>query len=48
MHRQRIVSYSDTKKSRPVQEHQSGSVEKGLPTNFSTSILRKKQEACQG
>lgn len=42
-----VVSELDTKKSRPVQEHQSGRVENGLPTNFSTAILRDKQEDCQ-
>lgn len=41
------VSYSDTKKAAPVQEHQSGRVEKGLPTIFSASILQKYREDCQ-
>ena len=36
------------KKTAPVLAHQSGRVEKGLPTNLSTTILRKNKEDCQG
>ena len=41
------VSNSDTKKTAPVLEHQSGRMENGLPTNFSALILQNNQEDCQ-